>query len=471
MAKRKLRMAAYMMQAFTGEQMYRNRLGRRCFRLEEEWTMDTTSNRMTDSMRNIARVHTIRVESTVEEIRQYEAAGDGKTLRRIADNAIDSYFRFNPAEKSRRYFATVFLDARGDLRIKGITTSSALDGGLGIVGSRSLYTLPSCVEEVVPAFSDCTRIENNESTDSACFWEAATAALANMMEAFLSPKIDAEPHSFQINRTFITKEPYNFSKKTPGLKVSLPNTESPWPRTDCLRFRYHPCFRLPTDPLPSAFPDNPQIYAVENGIVAGASSGITLVLIYAGGIYRNFLEYTSKPDREVLLQEDQLRSKLPELPRSTPIKLRIFSAGQGEAIVDDFSLTKASLKVQLSCGVAFKSTSPRLLNMPEMEGSRPQEVVLHSLTKGRTLTGIRVYHSSALAGLEFLYEDKSSQLFGHRGSGGEAGESSDFALDARKGELLIGFAIRSGAATINAIEILTSLGRRSDIFGNPQGSM
>jgi hypothetical protein len=65
-ALKKLRMAAYLAQAFTGEQMYRNRLGRRCFRLEEEWAPDTLSNRMPGMMRNIAKVHVIRSESTVE---------------------------------------------------------------------------------------------------------------------------------------------------------------------------------------------------------------------------------------------------------------------------------------------------------------------------------------------------------------------------------------------------------------------
>ena len=71
-ALKKLRMAAYLSQAFTGEQMYRARLGRRCFRLEEEWGPDTLSNRTTAAMRNIAKVHVIRSESTVE----------GETLRR-----------------------------------------------------------------------------------------------------------------------------------------------------------------------------------------------------------------------------------------------------------------------------------------------------------------------------------------------------------------------------------------------------
>ncbi|CUS09544.1 unnamed protein product, partial [Tuber aestivum] len=45
MAKKKLRMAAYLVQLFTGEQMFRHRLGQRCFRLEEEWVADSLSSR------------------------------------------------------------------------------------------------------------------------------------------------------------------------------------------------------------------------------------------------------------------------------------------------------------------------------------------------------------------------------------------------------------------------------------------
>lgn len=161
MAARKLRMAGYLTQAFTGEQMYRSRLGRRCFRLEEEWTNDTLSSCADGSMQSIAKVHVIRAEKTVKEIRHEEACGDGRTLRAIAKRAIEKHF--GDLSPTKRYVAVVFLDATGDLQINGITHHSALDGNIGIIGSRSLYTLPSCIEEVVPAVSlSCTPIEVNQ---------------------------------------------------------------------------------------------------------------------------------------------------------------------------------------------------------------------------------------------------------------------------------------------------------------------
>jgi len=238
-------------------------------------------------------------------------------------------------------------------------------------------------------------------------------------------------------------------------------------RVDCLRFRYHPCFRIPTDPVPPALPDNPQVYAIENGIVAGAQSGIVLVEICTDGLYRAHREFT-RPEREVSLPEDDLRGSLPDGHKTRPIKLRIYSAGQGKTIVEDFSIVKSS-KVQLpnGYGIAFKSSS---LGRPKAGGSEPQQLILHTVTPGRMLTSIRVFHGSALGGLEFMYEDSSTQLFGRRESGEshEKVEVSDFPLDTRKGESLLGFCVRSGAR-VEGIEILTSFGRRSPMFGNPHG--
>ena len=44
----------------------------------------------------------------------------------------------------------------------------------------------------------------------------------------------------------------------------------------------------------------------------------------------------------------------------------------------------------------------------------------------------------------------------------------EFALDTRKGELLLGFSLRAGL-WIDGLQILTSLGRKSEWYGNPNG--
>lgn len=392
-----------------------------------------------------------------------EKSQNGKGLREVIRKAVFSYFG---ASTAKRYVAVVLLDAKGDLQFKEISGHSALGDGLGIAGSLSLFTLPSCVEEVGPSFIDCTRISNSsDPSELGYFWEAATAALGNMMDAFLSPQTPIVPRNFaKVNRTFVTKESYSLRTKSAGLKPTLPQEECSWPRVDCLRFRYHPCFRLPTDPMPPSLPDAPQVYAVEAGIVACANSGISLILIYAGGTYCDFLEYTSKPERELLLQEDFIRSKLPSGGSTPVIRLKIFSAGQGETTVEDLRATRG-LKIQLpkGHGTVYKSASS---GYTAEESSKAQEVLLHA---DKTLLGIRIFHnSSALEGLEFQYEDQVTQLFGHKGSA--TATVSEYPLEARKGETLMGFCVRAGNV-VDGIEILTSFGRRSSIFGNPHGGL
>lgn len=207
---------------------------------------------------------------------------------------------------------------------------------------------------------------------------------------------------------------------------------------------------------------------MENGLVACAQSRIVLVEIYADGVYRTHREFTNKPEREVALLEDDLRRSLTDGQSLKSVKLSIYSAGQGKAVVDYFSATR-SAKVLLpnGYGVAFKS-SP--LGISGADGSHHQQLILHTVTPGRMLTSIRVFHGSGLGGLEFMYEDSSSQLFGRRDSAedGEEIEVSDFPLDTRRGESLLGFCVRSGS-WVGGIEILTSFGRKSSMFGSPHG--
>jgi len=106
------------------------------------------------------------------------------------------------------------------------------------------------------------------------------------------------------------------------------------------------------------------------------------------------------------------------------------------------------------------------LGFSQLEGSQPQELLLSYATDQRKLlTSVRLYHGFALDGIEFIYEDATSQLFGK--SGGSPG-GSEFLLDTRRGEMVLGFNLRAGL-WIDGIQILTSLGRRSEWFGNATG--
>lgn len=81
-----------------------------------------------------------------------EAEQDGEGIFNIASEAVDRYFQQSAGPK--RNVAVLMFDSKGDLRIKGLTNRSAMSDSVGVCGCRSLYTFPSCIEEVVPAVSD-----------------------------------------------------------------------------------------------------------------------------------------------------------------------------------------------------------------------------------------------------------------------------------------------------------------------------
>ncbi|KAI9685440.1 MAG: hypothetical protein M1822_004571 [Bathelium mastoideum] len=493
-AIRKYRMAAYLWQAFTGEQMNRNNFGRRCFRFEEEWQQGTLTYRDMDTnqMRNEAKVHVIRMSKSLKEIRdlqvaqQYEPAQRKGDLYSWAMDAVRAYFAPRPGQK--QYVSCMYLDTHWDPQYKTVRGHAALGGGsddlqLAIFGSHALQSYPASIEEVVPAFMDCTRTDMNyvanDLNESGSNWEAANIGIGAHMHE--TGHLLGCPHQesgvmlrdyIKLNRTFVAREAFATRTKSPGQRLCLPKDECTWHRLDTLRFRFHPCFRLPTDPLPNQ-DDSVQVWTVDVGnVLATAASGIAWIELFAEGddVCHAWIEYiepgsTNGPPRQVSLAEGDLRSRLPEKSRNKKLKIDIFSAGGGKHAVDDFALlaSKAS-RVKLPDGRAgFRGSK---LGFSQQDGTQPCEVLLHSaFQQTKLLRAVRVYSGFCLDGVEFVYEDSTTQLFGKRG--GKPG-GSEFALDTRRGEILMGFYVRAGV-WIDGLQILTSLGRKSEIFGNATG--
>ncbi|KAI9755844.1 MAG: hypothetical protein M4579_004126 [Chaenotheca gracillima] len=493
MAIRKFRMSAYLWQAFTGEQMYRNRFGRRCFRFEEEWQTGTLTqrDRFQGQMRNEAKIHIIRSDKTVQAIQdlniaqQYNRATKKGDLYSFTMDAVRKYFQ--PMGNQTQYVSVLILDSHWDKKIGTVRGHAALGGGAGniqlaIFGSHALQSYPSCLEEVVPAFTDCTRTDTeyvaNDCNESGSNWEAANIGIGAHLHE--TGHLLGCPHQengvmlrdyVRLNRTFTVREPYSTRTKSQGQRLCLPKDECTWHRLDCLRFRYHPCFRLPSDPAPGN-DESVQVWAIGNGsamVTCGAGIGF-IELRGEDGPCKSHLEYgdgmvASSLPRQVLLTEQDLRAKLPEGPKSKRMKVEIFSAGQGKHTIEDFGqLVAKSSSVKLPNGqVGFRGSK---LGSSNMQGTQPYEVILHSaMEQTKLLVTIKVYHGSAVDGLEFIYEDFTTQLFGKKG--GKAG-GSEFNLDTRRGEILMGFYVRAGQ-WIDGLEILTSLGRRSGVFGKADG--
>jgi hypothetical protein len=456
-AIRKFRMAAYLWQAFTSEQMHRNKLGRRVFRMEEEWITGTSNyrDRENGTMRSEAKVHVIRCNKTVAEIRDLDLAQQNPKAKRNSDlfgialEAVKEYFKPMPGQK--QYCSVLILDAHWDSAAKIITGHAALGGGSGeiqlaIFGSQALQSYPSSIEEVVPAFSDCTPTDTNwvanDCNESGSNWELANIGIGAHLHE--TGHLFGCPHQesgimlrdyVTLNRSFTTREPYSTRTKS-KVGLVLKDDECTWHRLDCLRFRNHPCFAQPTDP-PRHSDESVQVWPVDNGnVIVTAASGVVYLEIFTEGddlcrAWQEFGDGNSNENgnrqiqRQIVLTEQELRSRLPEDRRKSKIKLSIKSCAGGSHEVMDFGLlaSKAS-RLKLANGkLAFRSSK---LGLSQMEGSMLEEVVFGSATQqAKLMTQVRIYHGFALDGIEFFYEDSTSQLFGKRG--GQHG-GSEFSL-------------------------------------------
>ncbi|KAH6640297.1 putative peptidase family-domain-containing protein [Chaetomium tenue] len=83
----KFRMTAYMWQALTAEDLRAKGLGRRAFRLEEEWSTDTLSQRSqhTPAAATVPKVHLIRTDKTVAQLRDANLAQQNPNARQPDD--------------------------------------------------------------------------------------------------------------------------------------------------------------------------------------------------------------------------------------------------------------------------------------------------------------------------------------------------------------------------------------------------
>jgi len=196
--------------------------------------------------------------------------------------------------------------------------------------------------------------------------------------------------------------------------------------------------------------------------------------------------------KQVTLSEAEIRARLPEDKKKAQLSLTVFcGSSRSEKIGDletllskknivnlphvrqapkrDEGLTMNAFNNVVGLGKTFDTRTgfkSKKLGHSQLEGSQPEELILDSIhLQTKLLTSVKVYSGYALDGVEFCYEDGHSQLFGKRG--GKAG-GDEFFLDTRRGETILGFYLRAGL-WIDGIEILTSTGRRSGVFGNATG--
>ncbi|KAF1811256.1 hypothetical protein P152DRAFT_67182 [Eremomyces bilateralis CBS 781.70] len=509
-AIRKYRMAAYMWQAFTAEQMHRHGFGRRTFQFEESWLHSSLSLQEyeTGVMRSQATVHVIRVDKTVAELRdleyaqQYAKATKKSELFNIAADAVREYFR--PRNGQKIYVSCMYLDSHWDPQVKTIRAHAALGGcsgdvNLAIFGSHCLQSYPSSIEEVPNALVDCTRTDTahvaNDAGEAGSSWEAANIGIgAHMHEVghlFGCPHQESgvmQRDYTRLHRTFLTREAFSTRTKQQGMYICKPSDECGWHRLDALRFRYHPSFRLPKDPPMANADSGIQTFCIKEGeALIMATSGICFIEIRteSDDICHHWLDFTDVQRTDYLpksyhLTDDALRKLLPSRRRKSKLKVSIHSIALNEHTIDWDNFASKSSRVELMKGSPTKSnllsnltrhaTSHGFrgskLGHSQLPDSEAGEIVFNSvIPPNRFMTSIKIYHGNSVDGIEFCYEDSTSQLLGKRG--GKPG-GSEFKFDTRSAEQLFGFYVRAGA-WIDGIQILATSGRKSEIFGNATG--
>ncbi|KAK8070006.1 hypothetical protein PG994_006622 [Apiospora phragmitis] len=167
----KLRMTAYIWQAVLAEESRSMNLGRRTFRLDEQWCTDTPTSSHLDwsagstAMGSVAKVHLVRIEKTVAELRDYQLAEQNHRglhpdfLYRCFRDALGSY-GLPFTSHARPVVAGLVLDSHYS-PIEGLILGHAAIGrhnpsglSLGMFGSHLTSSWPRSLEEVPVCFLD-----------------------------------------------------------------------------------------------------------------------------------------------------------------------------------------------------------------------------------------------------------------------------------------------------------------------------
>ncbi|KAF3039739.1 hypothetical protein E8E12_006510 [Didymella heteroderae] len=201
----KFRMTAYMWQAMTAEDMRAKGLGRRTFRLEEEWTVDTVSRDFInarhsehhacdfeDAIRSTAKVTVVRSSKTKKEILYAE----GKNTTPTTSNELFDIFMEALADHGGQFdtlsspvVAGLILDAHynkcTEQAFGHVSTGRHNSSGisLGTFGSHLTYSWPRFTEEVNSCLTDARvpgpKIAKGKST----IWESCAFGQSSFLSA------------------------------------------------------------------------------------------------------------------------------------------------------------------------------------------------------------------------------------------------------------------------------------------------
>ncbi|CAG8780654.1 32750_t:CDS:2 [Gigaspora margarita] len=489
--KAKLRCAAYLWQAFNAEQMYRNGFGRRTFRLEEEWQQDTLSNQELN-LRQTAKVHIIRTQYTLEELldperaQQYQPPPGAppttkKNLYSMFMNALQEYGA--PFDK-QCYVAGLILDSHWDPKMKLIRGHAAIGGGggrvrLGIFGSHTTHAWPKSLEEVVNCFQDETQTDENilgnDNNESGTWWRCCNIGIGAMLHE-VGHALTC-PHSASgimrrgfnnLNRTFTVKEPNNIHPITPS-----DESGAHWHRCDTIRFRYHPCFRIPSDPR--VYKDvSPDFWPLDNSFLICCYSGISLVEIQVNGAYKSHLEFLDERfhDDEVELSLEDIMNRV-GWKHGDELTLHVIGKNHTENTLQNAHafLDNSHIIVPIHGNVLRSARLGRdkgqefqtIFNKPQSSFQKSPSSSIDSFSPKKPYLSQMIIKAGCLVdSITFIWSDNTMI-----NTGGNGGNEHEFTLD--EDEKIVELNVRAGWY-IDGIEIKTNK-KSSGWIGGSGGSM
>jgi hypothetical protein len=477
-AVEKLRMCAYMWQAFMSEQFYRNGMGRRALRLDERYIPDTISAQDKGTLRHTAYVHVIRSRRSLKEWRDLRRAQQSPDRE---DDFQDLYSFFIEGLKDygapfdkQCTVAGLMLDSQWDVKAQVTRAHAALGGGagdlaLGIFGSHLTHAWPRNIEDIVPTFMNTTETDTryvaNDANESGQWWKAANIGMGAMLHEV------GHAHTLTHTASGIMSRGYNnwnrtFMVKEPGRAPIPPHDEngSHWHRVDMLRLRFHRVFRIPEDGYWAPKSDAEPTFAPleHNKISIIAPAGLSMLELIVNGSYRTHLEWPEPHDHPTtyVINVDQMKKKANCGPRER-LRLEATSCNSRSADVDnvDEFLRQHIIVVPGVPGTVFKSNP---LGHKGLGGGQESSVILLS-TPQRYLVSIHVHHGGFFDGMVFRWSDGTHNVLGKQGGG-----ATDINL--QPGEYPIKFVVRSGA-WVDGLQIITNTGRVSPWFGGQGGGL
>lgn len=436
---------------------------------------------------------------------------------------------FNPIQKPAQA-ACIYLDTHWDGKL--ITGHAALGGGdgnikLAIFGSHGIYSWPTCMEDVVPYFFDATKTSlrevANDCNECGSHWECLTVTLGAFMHEI--GHLLGSPHQVngvmlrdytRLNRSFLTKENFSLRTNSYGSPSPIyPKEECTWNRMDLLRYLYHPSFTKDIDFYDPSFmrPSKngqfkvakPSFYPMGNDIARFTStSGIFLIEVVAEDLARGYIEYLPKslrgsgPQKEVIISLVELCNLMPpdfQRKHKNNFHIRVLACNSPDLYIENFPpLLKTSVIAMDKFGLSPGITGIKSQLLGNQKNGQDVGILAFDIRK---VTSVRIYHGYALDGLRFYlqksqepsrdnppsipprdYLGKITNSFKSSVSsissssttsvlfGKETPNYTDISLEPN--EIITGFNVRCGG-WIDAIQIITSHGRVTDMFGNRNG--